>query len=148
LATTETVTGAAGPDPKPDATPDPPAMPKPPACRILVVDDNVDAARGLSRLLTILGYDVETVYDGPDALAAAARPPDVVLLDLGLPGMDGYEVASRFRTELGLTAALIVVISGYSWHGDRILDNSTGVDHHLVKPVNFNDLRALLPPPG
>ncbi len=116
---------------------------------MLIVDDNVDAARGLSRLLTMSGYDVVTVHDGPDALAAAAaRPPDVVLLDIGLPGMDGYEVASRLRTELGLTAALIVVISGYGQDRDRALAASAGVDHHLLKPIEFSALRALLPAHG
>lgn len=117
--------------------------------RVLVVDDNVEIARALSRLLTATGYAVEVVHDGPAALSAArASRPAIVLLDIGLPGMDGYEVASRLRRDVGLTDAVLVVISGYGEDPQSPLSASTGIDHHLVKPVDFPALLAVLPRNG
>ncbi len=112
---------------------------------ILVVDDNVDAAEGLSRLLRLSGREVLVVHDGTAALlAAAARKPATVLLDIGLPGMDGHEVARQLRGNLNLTDSLLIAISGYSQEQDRAASASVGIDHHLVKPVVIADLLALL----
>lgn len=114
-------------------------------CRVLVVDDNADVARALSRLLTATGYAVEVVHDGPAALSAArAFRPAFVLLDIGLPGMDGYEVASRLRHDVGLTDAVLVVISGFGADPDSPPSASSDIDHHLVKPIDFSALLALL----
>jgi CheY-like chemotaxis protein len=123
----------------------PPSGPR----RVLIVDDNVDAAYGLARLLARAGFDVEEAHDGPAAIAAAAaNPPDVVLLDIDLPGMDGYEVASRLRTDVGLTAARVVAVSGYGPDEDPSLAASAGIDHAIGKPVDVDALLDLLGPPG
>jgi len=113
--------------------------------RILVVDDNVDTVRGLARLLKLLGHEVETAYDGPSALEVAPIfKPEYVLLDIGLPGMDGYQVASRLREEEVLQHTVIIAISGYGQDDDRRRTREAGFDHHLVKPVNHDSLMALL----
>ncbi len=115
------------------------------ASRVLVVDDNVDTARGMARLLGLLGHDVTVVHTGPDALEAARRcAPEYVLLDIGLPGMDGYEVASRLRLEDGTRGATIVAVSGYGQDDDRRRSKRAGFDHHLVKPIDPDALLTLL----
>ncbi len=116
-----------------------------PSRRILVVDDNADSARGLARLLKLLGHDVRTAHDGPEALEAAeSQHPEYVLLDIGLPGMDGYELARRLREgRLGAVATLIAV-SGYGQEEDRRRSRAAGIDHHLVKPVDHKELLSLL----
>jgi CheY-like chemotaxis protein len=116
--------------------------------RILVVDDNVDSARGLSRLLRLLGHEIRTVHDGPEAIAEAlAFEPDFVLLDIGLPGMDGYQVARRLRRE-GLAGLVIIAVSGYGQDEDRARSKEAGIDHHLVKPVDYDVLVSLIAQPG
>ncbi|MBX6312540.1 MAG: response regulator [Isosphaeraceae bacterium] len=135
---------APGPAPRPE-----PARAEPtraqPGRRILVVDDNPDLAQGLSKLLTRSGHRVRTVHDGPSALEAArTEPPEVVLLDLSLPGLDGYQVARALRREAGLDRALIIAISGYAREQDRRRSHEASCDHHLVKPVDFDALLALL----
>jgi PAS domain S-box-containing protein len=113
--------------------------------RILVVDDNVDTARGMARLLKLTGHDVATAHSGPEAIEAArAHRPDVILLDIGLPGMDGYEVAKRLRQEPGCKDAVIIAASGYGQEADRHRTEAAGFDHHLVKPIDFDALRSLL----
>ena len=113
--------------------------------RILVVDDNVDMARGLVRLLELLGHDVQTAYDGPTAIATArAHRPDFVLLDLGLPGMDGYQVARRLRQEQGSQDAVIIAVTGYGQEDYRCRSREAGFDHHLVKPIDYNALVTLI----
>ncbi len=113
--------------------------------RVLVVDDNVDSAHGLERLLRRRGYTVDVAHDGPAALASAvAFPPAVVLLDIGLPGMDGYEVARRLRTTGGCMDAVLVALTGYGQEDDRMRARASGFDDHFVKPVDFNALLRLL----
>ncbi len=115
--------------------------------RILVVDDNVDTARGLEVLLNLSGHEVMVAHCGIDAIALArARTPQFILLDLGLPGMSGYDVASRLRAEPCGQQATIVAVSGYAQDEDRQRTKAAGFDHHLVKPVSFNELLTLLDP--
>ena len=105
--------------------------------RVLVVDDNVDAARALGRLLELLGHHVAVAHDGPAALATASTVrPELVLLDLGLPGMDGYAVAARLR-DAGHHRAALVALTGYGQAEHRQRSSEAGFDHHLVKPVDF-----------
>ncbi len=112
--------------------------------RLLVVDDNQDAADSLAMLLRREGHDVEVVLDGPSALSSVARRlPEVVLLDLLLPGMDGYEVCRRLR-EAGLESSLIVAMTGFGQQRDRDRSQAAGFDSHLVKPVSLENLRRLL----
>jgi two-component system CheB/CheR fusion protein len=106
------------------------------ARRVLVVDDNVDAREALKFLLEDEGHDVRTAADGPDALAQAKTfLPDVVLLDIGLPGIDGYEVARRLRALAGCEESIIVAVSGYGQAEDRARSSAAGFDGHLLKPV-------------
>jgi len=113
--------------------------------RILVVDDNVDMVRGLVRLLELLGHDVQTAYDGPTAIETArVHRPEFVLLDLGLPGMDGYQVATRLRQEQGSQDAVIIAVSGYGQEDDRCRSREAGFNHHLVKPIDHNVLVTLV----
>jgi PAS domain S-box-containing protein len=112
--------------------------------RVLVVDDNVDAARGLAQLLALSGHRVTLAHDGPGALAAAAAlPPQLVLLDLGLPGMDGYTVAARLRAA-GHDRAALVAVTGYGQDDDLRRSNAAGFERHLVKPIDGAALRTLL----
>ena len=132
----------------------PPASPAPaieaaqsPAkgCRVLVVDDNVDAAQSLAVLLEMTGHEVRLAYDGPSALEAAiAWRPDAVLLDIGLPGITGYEVAERIRREATLKNTVLVALTGYGQESDRQHSQEAGFDHHLVKPADFADVRKIL----
>jgi len=111
--------------------------------RVLVVDDSVDSAETLGELLRIWGHDVSIAHDGEEALRQAREiRPDVVLLDIGLPGMDGYAVAGQLRAE-GLAGRLLVAISGYSGIEDRERMKEAGFDGHLVKPVEPTALQAL-----
>ncbi|HET6406828.1 MAG TPA: ATP-binding protein [Chthoniobacteraceae bacterium] len=113
--------------------------------RILIVDDNVDTATGLSRLLARRGYTLRLAHDGYSAIQVAREfQPGTVLLDIGLPGMDGYEVARRLREEPGCGGALIVALSGYGQAEDRRRSYEAGFDHHLIKPVDFEEVRSLL----
>jgi PAS domain S-box-containing protein len=113
--------------------------------RVLVVDDNRDAVESMALLLEVWGHEVRTAYDGPAALALAAEyRPDVVLLDIGLPGMNGYEVAQRLRELPGLEKALLVAVTGYGQESDRQRARKAGFDRHLVKPVDPGALQNLL----
>jgi CheY-like chemotaxis protein len=116
-----------------------------PERRLLLVDDNEDASLALSRLLEASGHTVIQAYDGPTALeVAAAYKPDAVLLDIGLPGMDGYEVARRIRQDPELAQTRLIAISGYCQEEDRRRSREAGFDHHLAKPTNLKELLALL----
>jgi CheY-like chemotaxis protein len=111
--------------------------------RVLVVDDNVDAANLVDALLCARGHEVVTAYDGPSALAALDRfTPDVAVLDIGLPAMDGYELAARTRERLGDASPRLLALTGYGADGDRARSRAAGFDEHLVKPVNPAALRA------
>jgi CheY-like chemotaxis protein len=99
----------------------------------------------MTKLLRASGYRVTMVADGPAALEAArAQRPDFVLMDIGLPGMDGYRVAAALRRLPGLDAAILIALTGYGQDGDRARSIEAGFDHHLVKPVDFDDLLALV----
>jgi PAS domain S-box-containing protein len=116
-----------------------------PALRVLVVDDNVDAANTLAMLLEINGHRVYTAHDGPAAIESSrAHKPDVMLLDIGLPGMDGYEVARRLRALPELSGAVLVALTGYGQDEDRRRSAAAGFDHHLVKPVDPQTLIDVL----
>ncbi len=113
--------------------------------RILVVDDSIDTVQGLSRILKFQGHTVEPAYNGTSALEVAQRfKPDVVLLDIGLPGVDGYSVAAQLRADAVCKSALIIAVSGYGQEEDRRRSKEAGFDHHLVKPVDLEELKALL----
>lgn len=113
--------------------------------RLLVVDDNRDAAESMSMLLEMWGHEVAFAYDGPTALETAQQwQPQAVFLDIGLPGMDGYEVAERLRELPQAKDAVLVAITGYGQEDDRQRSRRAGIDHHLVKPVAPDALRSLI----
>jgi PAS domain S-box-containing protein len=113
--------------------------------RILVVDDNVDTAKGMAILLQVTGHDVVTAHSGSDAIAAArTHRPELILLDIGLPGMDGYQVAEQLRRDPLCKDSVIVAASGYGNEEDFHRSSAAGFDYHLVKPIDFNALSLLL----
>jgi len=113
--------------------------------RLLVVDDNRDAADSLAAVLAIFGADVHTAYDGPSALAAVrAVHPSVVLLDLGMPGMSGYAVAQQLRSEPRYRALKLIALTGWGQQDDVRRTQESGFDDHLVKPVETQRLIELL----
>ena len=116
-----------------------------PGCRILLVDDNADAGEMLAALLEMDGHEVVMAQSGPAALARLAdTSPDVILLDIGLPGMDGYEVARHIRGRADLRDVLLVAVTGYGQAHDRQRTARAGFDHHLTKPVDLAHLRQIL----
>jgi len=116
--------------------------------RVLVVDDNEDTAEGMARLLTIAGHTVRMAHNGPAALAVAREHrPEFVLLDIGLPGMDGYEVAVHLRREECCKDAVLVAVSGYGEEQARHRSEEAGINHHLIKPVNIAALFSLMERP-
>jgi PAS domain S-box-containing protein len=115
------------------------------ARRVLVVDDNTDAADSLAMLLRLLGQNVLIAYDGQTALQQAeANPPAIAFVDLGMPRMDGYELARLFRAHSALKGVVLVALTGWGQPEDRQRTKETGFDHHLVKPVEAETLRQLL----
>ncbi len=113
--------------------------------RIIVVDDNVDAADSLGIMLAYAGHEVRVVYDGRDALRVAEDfSPDTIILDLGMPGMDGYAVARAVRADAKLRSVRLIALSGYGQLEDRRRTAEAGFDEHLVKPVVFDALSAAL----
>jgi CheY-like chemotaxis protein len=116
-----------------------------PSRRILVVEDNQDAAESLSMVLQFLGADVRVARDGPEALEAyESYDPAVVLLDIGMPGMDGYEVARRIRSRHPERRTALVALTGWGQDKDRERAREAGFDRHLVKPVEIDALQVLL----
>src|SRR5262249_23158476 len=112
--------------------------------RILVVDDNRDAADSLGMLLRLMGNEVYTAHDGLEAVGAAATiRPEVVLLDLGLPKLTGYDVAQRIGQERGADV-LLIAVTGWGQDEDRRRSRDAGFDYHMVKPVEFPALQKLL----
>lgn len=112
---------------------------------VLVIDDNADAADSLSELLRLRGHEVQTAYSGPQGLERAAScPPQLVLLDIGMPGMDGYEVAQRLRALPGGEAFTIVAVTGWGQQADRQRTAAAGIDFHFTKPVEEAELQPAL----
>src|SRR6185437_16093635 len=118
----------------------------PSACfRVLVVDDNADTANGMAKLLKLSGHDVRVAHNGEQALNVAGEyRPEVMLLDIGLPGMDGYELASSLRREEWSKDSVLIAVSGYGETHARDRSKQAGFNHHLVKPVNFDTILALI----
>ena len=109
------------------------------------MDDNVDTVLGFSMLLKASGHDVRTANDGLAAVEAAIEyRPDVVLLDIGLPGLNGYEVAKRLRLHPDLGNTVLIALTGYGQDTDRQTSHQAGFDHHLVKPARFEQLNRIL----
>jgi PAS domain S-box-containing protein len=116
--------------------------------RILIVDDNVDAALSVERLLKLWGHEVQTVFNGPDALELARTfRPQLVLLDIGMPGMSGYEVAKSLRAQPEFQGVVITALTGYGQAEDRRRSREAGFNHHLTKPPDPDLLAALLEAP-
>lgn len=121
-------------DPAPDGPP----------VTVLVVDDNADAADTLAAVLDLLGCVVRVVYSAQDALAALENlTPDLVVIDIGLPGMDGWEATRRIRASLG-PRVLIVAHTGYGHQEDRARSTEAGIDLHLLKPVELDALEQVV----
>lgn len=113
--------------------------------RVLVVDDNEDAAESLAALLRLFGHEATVAFDGEQALEVASEmKPDLVLLDLGMPRMDGHEVARRMRAAGWGQTMKIVALSGFGDTTDRVRSLEAGCNDHLVKPVSPSDLEAVL----
>jgi PAS domain S-box-containing protein len=133
------------PVPQPPSTPEETAEPTGPSLRVLVVDDNVDTAQTLALLLKTSGHDVRTAYTGPAALEAALDyRPNVMLLDIGLPGLNGYEVAKQIRQQPVLRDIVLVALTGYGQGTERQRSQEAGFDHHLVKPAEFSKVQRIL----
>lgn len=119
------------------------------ARRVLVVDDNVDAVDSITRVLRLFGHEVACAYDGREALAKAEGfRPDLFVLDIGLPAMDGYEVARRLRATPEFRRTPLVALTGYGQEEDRIRSRLAGFDYHLTKPVDPEELRAIIAAAG
>jgi two-component system CheB/CheR fusion protein len=118
------------------------------AKRVMVVDDNRDGAESMAMLLRFWGHEPVLAHDGPSAVELApVAGPDVVLLDIGLPGMDGYQVARRLRERLA-PRTMLVAVTGYGQDEDRRRAREAGFDYHLIKPVDMDELRGLLAAPS
>lgn len=125
----------------------PEARPSVAGSRILIVDDNKDLATSLARLLRLLGHEAEVVFDGLKAIdAVRAYQPHVILLDLGLPNLDGYQVARNLRQE-GFKDIVIIALSGYGQEEDRRRSREAGMDYHVTKPANVKTLNDLIARP-
>jgi CheY-like chemotaxis protein len=138
----QAVTPSPPPPPRVSGAEPAPAVP----ARILVVDDNEDAAATLGDALEHLGYQVAVAHDGPSALRiAAAFEPDLALLDIGLPVMDGFELAERLRAQRAPgDRPHLVAVTGYGQESDRQQTARAGFEHHLVKPVNLGVLSEVV----
>jgi PAS domain S-box-containing protein len=117
----------------------------PPPKRVLVVDDNVDGAESLAKVLQLCGHKTRTAHTGTEALGAALEfGPDVVLLDIGLPGMSGYEVAKQLKSEPSLSGAVLVALTGWGSEDDKRQSREAGFDYHLTKPVEVTAIENIL----
>lgn len=113
--------------------------------RVLVVDDTADSVLSFIMLLEASGHQVETASDGPTGLQAAIRfRPEVVLLDIGLPGLNGYEVARRIREQSHLAGIVLIALTGYGQDSDRDASLQAGFDYHLVKPARIEQIQEIL----
>jgi DNA-binding response OmpR family regulator len=116
-----------------------------PRLRILVTEDNRDSADSLKALLDALGYDGHIAYDGETAVhSAAVLRPDVIIMDIGLPGISGYEAARQIRAQKPDAPLTIVALTGWGQRADRLRSADAGIDHHLVKPLDLAALRQIL----
>ncbi|MGP0069002.1 MAG: response regulator [Isosphaeraceae bacterium] len=116
-----------------------------PGHRLLVVDDNRDAAESLAMLLHLQGREVRVAHDGPSALELLkGYRPEMIFLDIGMPGMDGYELARRVRQMGGTEHVVLAALTGWGQDGDRRRSKNAGIDHHLVKPPEPKALEELL----
>jgi len=122
-----------------------PAEPRPPARRILIVDDNRDAADSLGLLLRMDGHEVREANNGPKAIVVASEfHPDLIFLDIAMPGMDGYQVATRLRANPELDDVRVIALSGYGSDLDRARSRAAGFDDHLVKPAKIGLVESIL----
>jgi CheY-like chemotaxis protein len=113
--------------------------------RVLVVDDNIDAADSIAALLTLSGHQVQTALDGNAAVRIALSfRPEFIFLDIGMPGLDGFAVAQRLRAEPGFDAVRIIAVTGYGTEQDRSRSLESGFDQHYLKPVDPKFLESLL----
>jgi CheY-like chemotaxis protein len=113
--------------------------------RVLVVDDNVDSAESIAQVLSLWGYEARTAYDGLAAIdAARSYHPRVILLDIGLPKMDGWEVAQALRKDQDLSGMMLIALTGYGTEEDRRRSKEAGIDLHFTKPVDLGSLRDIL----
>lgn len=116
-----------------------------PRRRVLVVDDNKDAADSLALLLKLIGADIRVAYNGADAIKASAEfKPDIVLLDIGMPEMDGHEVARRLRSQPQSENMILIALTGWGQEEDRRRSETAGFNQHLVKPPAIETLKTLL----
>jgi signal transduction histidine kinase/CheY-like chemotaxis protein len=130
-------------DPEPQPAVDESA--EPPPCRVLLVDDNEDLANSMARLLRLVGHDVHLAHDGLAAVdAAIAVRPDVVLMDIGLPKLNGFEAGRRIREQLG-AGVVMIALTGWGQDEDRDRSHAAGFDHHVTKPVKYETLEKLFP---
>ena len=117
-------------------------------CKVLVIDDNRDQAESLGKLLSLMGHDVRLGFDGEEALRLALDfRPDVALLDLGLPKLNGCEVAKRMRSDPRVKDTLLLAQTGWGQDDDLRRTKEAGFDHHLLKPVDLGRLKAILAHP-
>lgn len=113
--------------------------------RVLIVDDNVSSAETTGRMLTMIGHETTLAFDGPEALKTArALKPDVIMLDLGMPGMSGYEVCRELRDDPRFEKTMLIAQTGWGQESDRLKTQEAGFDHHLTKPVDLAELSRLL----
>jgi CheY-like chemotaxis protein len=113
--------------------------------RVLIVDDNLDAAETLAMMLELLGQDTRQAHEGDGALKAAVEfRPELIFMDIGLPGLSGHDIAKRMRGDLGMTDTYIVALSGYGTEEDRRKSLHAGFDSHLVKPLDPSTLPSIL----
>jgi CheY-like chemotaxis protein len=131
------------PQDAPEAKTEPPSFR--PGLRVLVVEDDADAGKAFARLLTRRKAEVQVASDGPKGVLAALQfRPEVLLLDIGLPGYDGFELARAMRAHPDLESSLFIATSGYAGEADRAKSLEAGFDFHLTKPVDFEDLVTLI----
>jgi CheY-like chemotaxis protein len=116
-----------------------------PSLRVLIVDDNRDAATSLADLMKITGNETHTAHDGQEAVEAAARlRPDVIVLDIGLPKMNGFEACRKIREQPWSKTIVMVALTGWGQDDDRRKSAEAGFDGHLIKPADFGELTRLI----
>lgn len=128
-----------------DTPPSQEAVPEKTQCRILIIEDNEDTAESARLLLSMEGYEVKAAYNGSDGLVLAMQfQPQVILCDIGLPGMDGYQVVRHIRQDSTLSSAYIIALTGYGRDEDQLQAQEAGFDLHMTKPIDYNLLRRAL----